>query len=63
MSIQGVPLCRGCGLHVRVFPFNGNESAKMVEELFGHENRNDEEPLAIWMTLKMRQQLRVAMCH
>ncbi len=41
------PLWRGYGLLVGVFPFNAHETTIMIEELFGHENPNSEEPLAV----------------
>ncbi len=44
-----------------VFPFNAHETTIMVEELFGHENHTDEEPLAVWVILKTQLQWRAAM--
>ncbi len=60
-----LPLYRGYGLLVRVFSFNVLETAIMGEEHWwgGHENPNDEEPLAVWMTLKTRQQWRAVLYH
>ncbi len=43
---------------MRVFPFNVYVTTIMIEELFGHENPDNEEPLAAWMVLKRRQQWR-----
>ncbi len=48
---------------MRIFPFNALETTIMVEERFGHKDPNDEEPLAVWMTLKMRQKWSFAMYH
>ncbi len=50
------PLCRDYGLLVGVFPLNTHETTIMIEELLGHENQKDEEPLAVLMILRMRQQ-------
>ncbi len=48
------PLYSGYGLLVRVFSFNTHETTIMDEELFGHENPNDKEPIAVWIILMMR---------
>ncbi len=56
------PLCRGYGLLVRVFPFNVLETTVIDEEPCGHENPNDEEPLAVWIIQMIRQEWRAAMC-
>ncbi len=48
------PLCRGCGLFERVFPFNVHEISILDEQLVGHENPNHEEPLVDWIMHKMR---------
>ncbi len=45
---------------MRVFPFIVHETTIMDEEFLGHENPNDEEPLAVWVILKTRQQWRAA---
>ncbi len=57
------PLYRGHGLLVRVFSFNAHETTIMDEKLFGHENPNDKEPLAVWIILMMRQEWRDTMYH
>ncbi len=41
-----------------MFPSNVHETTIMIEELFGHENPDNEEPLAVWMILKTQQQWR-----
>ncbi len=55
------PLYRGHGLFVRVFPLNAHETTVLNEQLFGHENPNGEEPLAVWIILMMRQGWRITM--
>ncbi len=41
---------------MRVFSFNAHETTTMDEERFGRENPNDNEPLAVWVILMMRQE-------
>ncbi len=55
------PLWKDYGLLVRVFPLSTHETTIMIEELCGHENFNDEEPLAVWMIQKTPQQWSAAM--
>ncbi len=54
-AFKAFPLYRGYGLLVRVFPFNVLETTIMDEEHCGYENPYNEEPLAVWMTLKTQQ--------
>ncbi len=54
---------RGHGLLVRAFSFKAHKTTIMDEELFGHENPNDKEPLAVWIVLMIRQEWRAAMYH
>ncbi len=49
---------------MRVFPSKAHETSSILDEhLFEHENPNDEEPLAVWIILMMRQEWRTAMYH